>query len=79
MAEDLPSCESEDLNEDYPTVTDGVRRPSYDQGKGPRKGSMDKPDLKHTSPGKSRKGVDPSVSFNFLHATRSHHTTLDEN
>ena len=43
MAEDMPEMESEDLDEDYPTVTDGVRRPSYDQGKGPRKGSLNRP------------------------------------
>ena len=57
-------------------MTDGVRRPSYDQGKGPRKGSMDKPDLKHVNPGNSRKGVDPRVSSNILHVTKSNCTIL---
>jgi len=58
--------------------TDPTRRPSYGapvEGtwtpvQGPRKGSMDpvegtfagKPNLKHASPGKNRKGLTPSVS-----------------
>ena len=43
--------ESKDLDEDYPTITDGVRRPSYDQGKGSRKGSLNKPGQRKPSQG----------------------------